>query len=123
RTSPRSGKPMRFGISKAVLGIPTPGRAARFDPIPTRRAMRRLQPSCDVRSPTPSPGVASDAARRTDVAQKPRAGRREGRLADMTSVLDEQVREQCALLSRHQLHQIELDLVRVLVRSQAQELG
>jgi hypothetical protein len=114
---------MRFGISKAVLGIPTPGRAARFDPTPHdgrcvacgHHATYAARPRAPASLQTRLDGQMSFRTQG--------AALREARLAHLTTVLDEQVREQCPLLSRHQLHQIELDLVRVLVRSQAQELG
>ena len=98
RTSPRNGSPVRFGSSKAVLRIPTPGLAARF--------------------PTPT----SHAARRTKVAQDALLAAWSACDADAATMIDQEVRQESPLVLRNNFHQIALDLVRVLLRSQAQEL-
>src|SRR5918992_1744732 len=70
----------------------------------------------------PRPGSASDQARRAEVVDRARLALRDGRLAQRPAVLDQHVGEPEPFLLGKDLHQVALDLVRVLLLGEPQAL-
>ena len=86
------------------------------------KAGHRSQPSLVSAGPETSASDL-DLSKRADVVQEADLALRTARVADLTAVLDEQMRQHRPTFAREQLHQILLDLHRVGLRGESEAMA